>query len=755
MQNYELQGVIGQGQYGVAHRARHRLDGQLYCIKRIPMSAKDGAADALKEVQLLSQLDHPNIIGYKESFIDKSDGALCIVTSFCEEGDLFNKIRKRAAGNQLFTEEEVMDMFVQIAAGLMHIHSKRILHRDLKTQNIFVARGGIMKLGDFGISKVLEKTDQFATTVTGTPYYMAPEICTNQPYTFKSDIWSLGCVLYELCSLKHAFAADSLLSLVYQIVRGNFPPIGAHFSPGLHALVNALLVRDAAQRPSLIEIFKIPYVADHMHRYSSQMKGDLMRMTTTRARRQQLLDKAQGGGSDRGSDVGANGGGADGLTAKERLARKKEAERAQYEMELKLAHMSLQKDRETAAQRKMAMVHGSNTGLPGAVSLPVAGSPGMEGGDMGGANAISAPAMNRMSSLKRGGEKNPWNAVDDAPAPSGRGGVTMGMDGSFVNMDTMPAHAGSMMPAGTGQRMQAGNRTLQDDYDNRPIRPGSRPGGGRPVNPGYEDDTVLMGTVAGGGNTMVNMGTVNMGGQGTINARTASANNPWALHDAAPVRQPSPPNVVGGFKFGITNPGQMPALPVFPAPANRNQTPSPIRSQSPPVADKVKFGISSDSRPRGSFEYVVKDANAQRGYDDYDEGGDEYPDDFEDYSPADDQDTINQKVKILSQMEDLERSGPEGWGVDDTALAQVRDKVGAGTKSSKAQALRDKCQAALGVHFAQVYAYLRQTRNLADSGQVDEVVVQRHLSDLVGGDRALIQGCFLVDQLVFQEMMYR
>ena len=123
------------------------------------------------------------------------------------------------------SERQLLDWVTQIALALDHIHALRVMHRDLKTQNIFLGRGGVVKLGDFGISKVLERTDDFATTVTGTPYYLAPEVCTNQPYTLKSDVWSLGCVAYEIATLRHAFAADSLLSLVYQIVNGTCPPI--------------------------------------------------------------------------------------------------------------------------------------------------------------------------------------------------------------------------------------------------------------------------------------------------------------------------------------------------------------------------------------------------------------------------------------------------------------------------------------------------------------------------------------------------
>ena len=144
-----------------------------------------------------------------------------------------------------------MSLFIQISSALMYVHSRKVLHRDLKSQNVFLARAGLAMLGDFGISKVLEQSDAFTTTVTGTPYYMAPEMCTNRPYTFKSDIWSLGCVLYELCTLRHAFAADSLLCLVYQIVRGDFPPIAAdRYSGALSGLASLLNALRLQQQPN-------------------------------------------------------------------------------------------------------------------------------------------------------------------------------------------------------------------------------------------------------------------------------------------------------------------------------------------------------------------------------------------------------------------------------------------------------------------------------------------------------------------------
>ena len=144
---------------------------------------------------------------------------MIIIMEFCEHGDLAYHVRKKKAKNEQFSETEIMNWFVQLCLSLEYVHSRKILHRDLKTQNIFLTKDNTVKLGDFGISKVLECTQDHAMTVQGTPYYMSPEVCQNKPYTYQSDIWALGCILYELCTLKHAFHAENLLGLVFKIVQ--------------------------------------------------------------------------------------------------------------------------------------------------------------------------------------------------------------------------------------------------------------------------------------------------------------------------------------------------------------------------------------------------------------------------------------------------------------------------------------------------------------------------------------------------------
>lgn len=142
--------------------------------------------------------------------------------------------------------------------ALKYVHKMRILHRDLKTQNIFLTRDSkVIKLGDFGISKVLDGTLDMAKTVIGTPYYMSPELCENQPYGKASDVWSLGCILYELCVLKHAFDATNICGLIFKILNGSYPPIPETYSPALRNLVAVMLSRKPEDRPRLESIIEM------------------------------------------------------------------------------------------------------------------------------------------------------------------------------------------------------------------------------------------------------------------------------------------------------------------------------------------------------------------------------------------------------------------------------------------------------------------------------------------------------------------
>lgn len=266
--DYEEIKVIGRGQYGKAHLVRHGKDGTSYIAKTIDLTclSKKERETALQEVELLRRLDHPNIVEYKDNFF--MGDTLVIMMQYCEGGDLAAYIKESARKKQRIREEQIMNYFVQILQALQYIHTERILHRDLKTSNLFLTKkASVVKLGDFGISRVLEGSIEAAITVVGTPYYMSPEVCENKPYTFKSDVWSLGCVLYELCMLKHAFSADNLLGLVYKIVSDKYEPIPKMYPQDLNNLIQRMLTKMADLRPSVRDLLADSYVQRFMNEY--------------------------------------------------------------------------------------------------------------------------------------------------------------------------------------------------------------------------------------------------------------------------------------------------------------------------------------------------------------------------------------------------------------------------------------------------------------------------------------------------------
>ncbi|XP_061910729.1 serine/threonine-protein kinase Nek4 isoform X2 [Entelurus aequoreus] len=259
MDNYVFIRVVGKGSYGEVNLVKHKADKKQYVIKKLNLttSSKRERRAAEQEAQLLSQLRHPNIVTYRESW-EGADLQLYIVMGFCEGGDLYHRLKQQKG--ELLPERQVVEWFVQIAMALEYLHKRNILHRDLKTQNIFLTKTNIIKVGDLGIARVLENQNDMASTLIGTPYYMSPELFSNKPYNHKSDVWALGCCVYEMSTLKHAFNAKDMNSLVYRIVGGKLPQMPIKYDPQLGEMIKSMLCKKPEDRPNVNFILRQPYI---------------------------------------------------------------------------------------------------------------------------------------------------------------------------------------------------------------------------------------------------------------------------------------------------------------------------------------------------------------------------------------------------------------------------------------------------------------------------------------------------------------
>lgn len=267
---FELIKQIGKGSYGEVTLARHKRDKKQYVLKKINLkkASKRERSSAEQEAKLLSKLKHPNIVSYKDSF--EKEGTLFIAMQYCEGGDLYTKLKENKG--QALDERQVVEWFVQIAMALQYMHERNILHRDLKTQNIFLTKSKIIKVGDLGIARVLDSSSDMATTLIGTPYYMSPELFSNKPYNHKSDVWALGCCVYEMATLKHAFNAKDMNSLVYKILRGKMPPMPKQYTPELLQIIKNMLHQDPEKRPTVNRILRDSYIKKNISIFLEETK---------------------------------------------------------------------------------------------------------------------------------------------------------------------------------------------------------------------------------------------------------------------------------------------------------------------------------------------------------------------------------------------------------------------------------------------------------------------------------------------------
>ncbi|XP_072031366.1 serine/threonine-protein kinase Nek9-like isoform X2 [Amphiura filiformis] len=260
--------TLGKGAFGEAVLYRKTEDNSLVVWKEVDLTRCSDKAkrDTQNEIDILSLLAHANIIMYYNHFVDEQ--SLFIEMEYANGGTLYEKIVQQ--NDNLFGEEIVIWYFFQIASAIAHIHGQGILHRDIKTLNIFLTKSGLIKLGDFGISKQVG-ADAMAETVVGTPYYMSPELVRGQAYNTKSDMWSVGCVLFEILTLKRSFDASNPLKLVWGIVQKEIEmdDIDNSYSEAIKRMVKELLSKNPEKRPSAEEIVSSPII--------SNMKDDLLK----------------------------------------------------------------------------------------------------------------------------------------------------------------------------------------------------------------------------------------------------------------------------------------------------------------------------------------------------------------------------------------------------------------------------------------------------------------------------------------------
>ncbi|KAJ0179966.1 hypothetical protein K1T71_004557 [Dendrolimus kikuchii] len=245
--------TIGKGSYGNVYLCENS-DKMLTIVKDIELNIKiqDHNQEIANEIKILSTMNHPNVIRFYQCYYTKK--YVMISMEYATSGNLAEFMYHRCP--KLIKQQEILFYFSQVLLGVNYIHNLNIIHRDLKAENILLTgkHGILVKIADFGVSKMLASAKK-TSTVIGTPYYLAPELCEGQPYDTKSDVWALGCLLYEMCTHKRAFDSETLVGLVKAITSGSVHPIDLEvYDRGLQDLIDLMLSVLPDKRPTIKEL---------------------------------------------------------------------------------------------------------------------------------------------------------------------------------------------------------------------------------------------------------------------------------------------------------------------------------------------------------------------------------------------------------------------------------------------------------------------------------------------------------------------
>jgi serine/threonine protein kinase len=265
MENFEIINKLGSGGFSKVYKVKRKLDNKIYALKKVQILnlSEKQKMSSLNEIRVLASINSKYVVNYKEAFLDEKDSSLCLVMEYADRGDLENRIKEQKKKGKYFNEKDIWRVFIQLVKGLKALHDLEILHRDIKSSNIFLFSDGTAKLGDLNVCKILSK-NILGHTQAGTPSYAAPEVWLEKPYGLKSDIWSLGCVLYETISLHCPFRGENVVELYNKILVGEFSRIPNKFSDELNWIVLHMINLNVDKRLSCDELLKCEYIRKRM-----------------------------------------------------------------------------------------------------------------------------------------------------------------------------------------------------------------------------------------------------------------------------------------------------------------------------------------------------------------------------------------------------------------------------------------------------------------------------------------------------------
>ena len=265
---FEIGKELGRGAFSSVYLVRRKEDNKIYAMKRVKIVGlgKKEKNNVFNEVRLLASINHKNIIGYNEAFYDNKSETLNIILEYADGGDLSTKIKQNSKKHIFFDEMTIWKTLIQILEGLKYLHKNCIIHRDLKSANIFLTKNGFVKIGDLNVSKII-KSIGMACTQTGTPYFAAPEIWNNKPYDYKCDIWSAGCIIYEMAVLKIPFRGATMKQLYSNVMKGIYPSIPNRYSEDLKKIIKKILVVNPKNRPSASSLLNCSIIKQKINEY--------------------------------------------------------------------------------------------------------------------------------------------------------------------------------------------------------------------------------------------------------------------------------------------------------------------------------------------------------------------------------------------------------------------------------------------------------------------------------------------------------